>query len=98
MARFMLCGEQRFGPLDNPCVKSRTAIARRGCDRAVPSQSFSLKPKAVDLNRSSNTRFASKKDVDGRDKHGHDGSWLRRSAAVLLVAACITVAQAATHD
>src|ERR1700730_8641725 len=45
------------------------------------------------------SRTCCKKDVDGRDKHGHDGSWLRKSAtAMLVIAAAIMVAAAAAHD
>jgi NitT/TauT family transport system substrate-binding protein len=36
--------------------------------------------------------------VDGRDKHGHDGSWMRMSAITAVAAAAITLAQASAHD
>ncbi|MCW5688719.1 MAG: transglycosylase domain-containing protein, partial [Pseudolabrys sp.] len=40
--------------------------------------------------------FAAKKDVDARDKRGHDGVWLRRLSISLALMAVVTAAASAT--
>ena len=47
------------------------------------------------LTRPSTTSFAADKDVDGRDKPGHDGGWSRGRKAFLTVCVTLTIVVAA---